>query len=427
MRSHTPRSAGTGRTRSLAAMVAASVLVLGACDEQGKWTEPTGPVVDVVIATLPLNEPMAELLIGTTRQLIAGPVNEEGHYVAGQTVTWSSSNDAVVEVSPTGVATARTSGNVTITASAGGATGEIEMKVRFPVGQVAVAPTGQTIRREGGLQLTATVTDQSGIVRTNRTVAWTSSNPAVATVSSSGFVSGVTDGTVQISATSEGVAGQATVTVFGSPVVATVTVTPTNTGLHAIGQTRQFTAVARAGSGTVIGDAVITWATSASAVATVSPTGLATVVGAGDVTISATVNEITGPVVGNSSFAASAAVSILPTGGPQAVPNISANGILWYVVNVPSGTTSFNVSIGGGTGDADIYVLAPRNTLPGGPPNANTGQFADATWICRPWAPGSTESCTITNPVVGNYLVGIHAWPGEGAVSGLGITHTRTP
>src|SRR5207244_7837774 len=49
-----------------------------------------------------------------------------------------------------------------------------------------------------------------------RTVTWSSSNTAVATVSTSGLVSGVAPGSITISATSEGKSGTAAITVTSS-------------------------------------------------------------------------------------------------------------------------------------------------------------------------------------------------------------------
>jgi uncharacterized protein YjdB len=61
--------------------------------------------------------------------------------------------------------------------------------------------------------LTALTRDASGNVLTGRVVTWTSSNTAVASVSSAGVVTGVKVGTATITATSEGKTGTATVTV----------------------------------------------------------------------------------------------------------------------------------------------------------------------------------------------------------------------
>ena len=54
----------------------------------------------------------------------------------------------------------------------------------------------------GTSQLTATVKDQNSAAMTGQTVTWSSSDPAVATVSSSGLVTGVGNGSATITATS---------------------------------------------------------------------------------------------------------------------------------------------------------------------------------------------------------------------------------
>src|SRR5207249_1403422 len=64
-----------------------------------------------------------------------------------------------------------------------------------------------------------------GTALSGRTVTWASSNTSMATVSSSGLVKGVAAGTATITATSEGKAGTAAVTVALVP-VATVVVSP---------------------------------------------------------------------------------------------------------------------------------------------------------------------------------------------------------
>jgi Bacterial Ig-like domain (group 2) len=61
--------------------------------------------------------------------------------------------------------------------------------------------------------LTATVKDASGAILTGQSVTWASSSSGVATVSSTGLVSGVAAGSATITATSNGKQGQATVTV----------------------------------------------------------------------------------------------------------------------------------------------------------------------------------------------------------------------
>lgn len=408
---------GSWRSRSLAVVMGATLLLAGACDNNTEPTPGEGPVVDVLINTIPLNESLVDLIPGTTRQLLAGPVNADGVFVPGQTVSWSTSNAGVVSIDANGLATAVAGGSATISATAGGATGTTTIEVRFPVGTVNVTPTGQTIRREGALQLTAVTIDQSGATVTGRAVSWSSSNPAVATVSATGLVAGVTDGDVVITAASEGAVGEATVTVFGSPVVATVTVSPASP-FAAVGTTTQLTAAAKAGSGTVITDAVVTWASSDDNVATVDASGLVTVVAAGTATITATADGIGGTAALVAAPALTSGVAVTPA-------TIAATEFTTYALVVPAGKTALNVTSLGGTGDGDIYLFAPGVTP--SPVNTASNAVAFANRTCISNNSGNTESCPITNPAAGVWRIIVFAWGPAGPVTGMAVTATLLP
>jgi trimeric autotransporter adhesin len=162
------------------------------------------------------------------------------------------------------------------------------------VASVAVSSPGTDIIVGQTASLTATPKDAKGNTLTNRTVAWTSSSQTIATVSSTGVVTGVGPGNATITATVEGKTGTAGVTVVVPP-VATVTVTAVATTLQA-GQTTQASAVTRDASNTVVTGRTVAWSTSNQAVATVSGTGVVTALTAGVVTITATSEGKTGTV-----------------------------------------------------------------------------------------------------------------------------------
>jgi len=101
-----------------------------------------------------------------------------------------------------------------------------------PVASVAVSPATANLlvgvvdsTTLGTVVITPTVKDASGNVLSGRTITWSSSAPAVATVSSTGVVSAVAPGTASIMASSGGQTGQVSVTVT-RPAVDTVKVTP---------------------------------------------------------------------------------------------------------------------------------------------------------------------------------------------------------
>lgn len=82
-------------------------------------------------------------------------------------------------------------------------------------------------------------------------------------------------------------------TARSSTTVASVTVTP-GSASGSVGQSAQFTAVARNSSGTVLTGRTVTWASGNSAVVSVTSSGYATAIGGGSTTVSATVGGVTG-------------------------------------------------------------------------------------------------------------------------------------
>src|SRR2546422_6346502 len=84
----------------------------------------------------------------------------------------------------------------------------------IPVARVAVAPPTASIVVGATVQLSATPQDAVGNPLTGRTITWQSGNAAVASVDANGLVTGkALGGPVTITATSEGKAGTAAVTV----------------------------------------------------------------------------------------------------------------------------------------------------------------------------------------------------------------------
>jgi hypothetical protein len=132
--------------------------------------------------------------------------------------------------------------------------------------------------------LTPTLRDADNNVQSlvGRTITWTSSNTAIATVIN-GVVTGVAaGGPVTITATCEAGVGTALVTVL--PGVNTVTVTLAASTIQP-GDNVQATAVTLDGLGTVLTGRPVTWSTSNSSIATVSTAGLVTGRKAGTVNI----------------------------------------------------------------------------------------------------------------------------------------------
>ena len=82
-----------------------------------------------------------------------------------------------------------------------------------PVRAVAVLPTSKSIAVNDTTRLRATLADSTGSALFGRTIQWTTSDAAVATVLAGGLVRGIAPGTVTITALSEDHTGTAVVTV----------------------------------------------------------------------------------------------------------------------------------------------------------------------------------------------------------------------
>ncbi len=94
------------------------------------------------------------------------------------------------------------------------------------VASVTVAPSEASVEVGNTAQFTATLRDADGGILTGREITWSLSSDAVATVSSTGLVTGVASGSATVTATSEGRSGTAALSVQSSEVLATGTVGP---------------------------------------------------------------------------------------------------------------------------------------------------------------------------------------------------------
>lgn len=181
-------------------------------------------------------------------------------------------------------------------------------------------------------------------------------------------------------------------------------VTPLFTGIDEGGGTVQLSA-SLAGN-----PATVTWETSDAAIATVSPTGLVTGVAPGSAAATATLAD------GSQKRSASITVVAL-TGTPlqNGVPATGLSGTAngqtrLYRISVPAGKTNLSVVLGGGTGDADIFVR--RQT----PPTSTSS-------TCSSEGPTTAEVCNIANPAAGTWYILVVSF----IYSGASLTATYTP
>ena len=271
-----------GRVCAAMAPALAACLAVSACERFGP--APTGPgpqLAQIVVLPESLTVAPAQLV-----QFVAYGRTSAGDSTSAP-VTWSTSGGSIAS---NGSYTADTgSGDFMVTAMStqSGVSGSSRVRVR-KVKTVTVSPPTATVALGQTVQLTATLRDASGNVLTGRTVTWSSSNLAVATVSASGLVTaGAVASQATITATSEGQSGTATVTVVSNAPVATVTVTPATASV-AVGQTVRLTATLRDANGNVLSGRTVLWTSDNAVAATVDGNGLVSGVSAGPAVITAT-------------------------------------------------------------------------------------------------------------------------------------------
>ena len=291
-----------GRVCVAMAPALAACLAVSACERFGP--APTGPgpqLAQIVVLPESLTVAPAQLV-----QFVAYGRTSAGDSTSAP-VTWSTSGGSIAS---NGSYTADTgSGDFMVTAMStqSGVSGSSRVRVR-KVKTVTVSPPTATVALGQTVQLTATLRDASGNVLTGRTVTWSSSNLAVATVSASGLVTaGAVASQATITATSEGQSGTATVTVVSNAPVASVTVTPATASV-AVGQTVRLTATLRDANGNVLSGRTVLWTSDNAVAATVDGTGLVSGVSAGPAVITATSEGKSG----------SASVTVTaPSGAPE--------------------------------------------------------------------------------------------------------------
>ena len=184
--------------------------------------------------------------------------------------TWTSSNPKVASVSSEGNVQAVAKGDCVITAKASdGKTVTCKIHVMIPVTSLKLAKTTLKIREGKYATLSTTVTPSSV---DQKDFVWTSSNQKVATVNSSGKVTGVSSGTCTITVKApNGKKATCKVTVI------VVEISKTSCKIHK-GKTIKLTASANYST-------KFTWTSSNPKVATVNSTGNVRAVGKGDCVI----------------------------------------------------------------------------------------------------------------------------------------------
>lgn len=232
------------RVNSTGVWLIAGLLLAVACGggETGGPTPPPPPPPPPAPVTIVEVAPTSPtVLVGAGLQLTATPRSAAGTVLSGRTTTWRSDHPAVASVGDaTGLVTGLVAGTATVVATVEGVSGSAQVTVVAPAARVVLDRDTAVIDQGAVLQLAALVLGTQGDTLPGRTVAWTTTAPAVATVSVSGLVTAGQSGLARIVATADAAADTAVVVVapgplmltLGSAVAVTRTVGPSGDTLH---------------------------------------------------------------------------------------------------------------------------------------------------------------------------------------------------
>lgn len=180
-----------------------------------------------VLTTIAISPTTPSIGIGGLAVLNAVCKDQNNNTMTCTTLTWTSSNPAIATIDPSainplaGLVTGVSPGSVNMTASAGGVTSNISTVIVTGtisiLTSIAISPTTTSIAPLATKQFTVICKDQGNNAMTCPTLTWTSSNPTVATVNSTGLATGITIGTTNITTSAEGITSMATMTVTTTP------------------------------------------------------------------------------------------------------------------------------------------------------------------------------------------------------------------
>ena len=330
------------------------------------------------------------LTTGQDHQLTPNMTDVNGAALTGRSPSWNSSDNNVATVSSSGMVTARNAGSTQITANVQGKKAVVPVTVTASsstpgalVQTVSVTLNASTLAAGQSTQATAVLKDASSNELDGRTIAWTTSDPTIATVSETGLVTAIRSGSPAISAMAEGKIGTAILTITPSsaePTPVEVVIVALDPSAVLVGQSTQAKATLKDASGAVITDRSVLWVSSDASVGSVDGNGVVTSVKPGSVSITASAGGKTGSSL-FTALAAKPAVHMIslttaattikigqPTQVIGVVRDVNGTVISGVPINWSTSSTSVatisttGIAVGRGVGTATIYAKADTVT-----------------------------------------------------------------
>ena len=243
----------------------------------------------IPVTEVRLSESTVGIVEGSTYKLTATVLPE--NTTDSKSVSWSSSNSEVATVDANGTVTAKRAGTAVITATStngksAGCTVTVSKK-EIPITEISLDKSSATLTEGETTTLTATVLPENTTY--GKSVKWSSSNVAVATVDIMGKVTAKSAGTAIITAISEnGKTASCTITVNKKDTNITITEVRLNKSTETLTEGDKTTLTATVLPENTTDSKNVSWSSSNSEVATVDANGTVTAKRAGTAIITAT-------------------------------------------------------------------------------------------------------------------------------------------
>jgi uncharacterized protein YjdB len=222
---------GTGQITG----VAAGTAVVSATSEGKSGSAAITVTFVPVLTSLSLTPAAPTVYVGLTTQITATAQDQKGGNLTGATFTYRSSDQTIASVSNTGLVTGVAAGmsRITVTGTIGAVTQSASVLVTVTVTpapvftSMSITPATPSVVAGLTTQLTASAQDQNGAPMAGATFTYRSADLTIATVSSTGLVTGAAVGTIHIYVTGTFGAVTQSASVLVTVVAANVTVLAT--------------------------------------------------------------------------------------------------------------------------------------------------------------------------------------------------------
>ena len=332
----------------------------------------------VPATSITLNKEALILKIGSTETLIATitPLNTT------DIAEWSSNKPEIATVDATGKVTTKAEGTATITATVGGKTASCRITVDPNVIDItSVTLNKKTLALYIGDKESLSVTI-APLDATDQTVTWRSGNEAIATVSNTGQVEALTEGTTTITATAGGKSDNCTVTVSKRIVpIISITLNKDASTLK-IDATETLIATVAPVDAT---DKTISWTSNKPGVATVDGTGKVSAIAEGTATITA--------AAGGKTASCSITVSISPD--ITDVESVTLDKKTLSLITGDNGTLSATIAPTNATNKTVTWISGNESIATVSSSGEVTAK-AEGTTTITATAGGKSDNCVVT-------------------------------